>query len=259
MLTTTRRGISYPNPDRSDRPDIPTHIANAAQAADTAVIYDQGTNAARLAASHTPSGGRYWWETDNHLMYYDDGTTWWSVSPGTLIGTLGAIPVATTVPVGTKYLATDDRGGTFYISNGTVWLQAAGSVQLRRGKATRSTAQSIPNITDTVVTFDTEEYDTNAMVNIGTNATRITIVNAGVYLVGANGFLAASGNDSYIYVRSNGTTKLFGSSIGPPNGGCSAVSSITFAANDYVELVVHHNQGSAQNFTGAALWAHQLV
>lgn len=79
MLTTPRRGISYPNPDRSDRPDVPTHIYNVAIADDGAVIYDQGTAASRGTAIHQTSGGRLWWETDTDLLWYDDGTSWYSV------------------------------------------------------------------------------------------------------------------------------------------------------------------------------------
>lgn len=79
MLTTPRRSISYPNPDRSDRPDIPLHIYNVAIAADGSVLYAQGTAAARGSAAHQTSGGKFWWETDTSLLWYDDGTTWQSV------------------------------------------------------------------------------------------------------------------------------------------------------------------------------------
>lgn len=76
MLTTTRRGISYPNPDRSDRADIALHIGSIATAADADVLFQQGTDAARIAAPHQASGGKFWWATDTLLMWYDDGTTW---------------------------------------------------------------------------------------------------------------------------------------------------------------------------------------
>jgi len=76
MLTTTRRGISYPNPDRSDRADISLHISTVALAADADVLFQQGTDAARQAAPHQSGGGKFWWATDTALMWYDDGTTW---------------------------------------------------------------------------------------------------------------------------------------------------------------------------------------
>lgn len=91
MLTTTRRSISYPNPDRSDRPDIPLHIENVANAADVDVVYNQGTDAARLAAAHQSGGGRFWWATDTMLIWYDDGANWTLIGPGIGMGVVVAM------------------------------------------------------------------------------------------------------------------------------------------------------------------------
>ncbi len=74
MLTSTRRSISYPNTDRSDRPDIPAHILNLVTALELDVIYAQGTSAARLSAVHM--AGVIWRETDTGLFYWDTGSTW---------------------------------------------------------------------------------------------------------------------------------------------------------------------------------------
>jgi len=79
MQTTTRRGIQYPSADRSDRADIALHIGNVATALDVDVLFNQGTDAARAAAPHQTGGGRYWWTTDTHIMWYDDGTNWYTV------------------------------------------------------------------------------------------------------------------------------------------------------------------------------------
>src|SRR5215471_12906344 len=79
MLNTTRRGVLYPNPDRSDRDDIAVHIGYIAAAVDVDVLFNQGTDANRLAAAHQASGGRFWWSTDTQLLWWDDGTTWWPV------------------------------------------------------------------------------------------------------------------------------------------------------------------------------------
>jgi hypothetical protein len=122
MLTTTRRAISYPNPDRSDRADISIHIGNVALAADVDVIFNQGTDAARLAAAHQTGGGRFWWTTDTTLLWYDDGATWRSVAPAAnLIGLLGARPAANAVAAGTTFFASDQI--VDYISDGTTWFR----------------------------------------------------------------------------------------------------------------------------------------
>jgi len=84
MLTSTRRAISYPNPDRSDRPDIPAHILNLINALEVDVIYVQGTNAARLAATHM--AGVIWYATDTGFFWWDTGSTWINMTitpPGT--------------------------------------------------------------------------------------------------------------------------------------------------------------------------------
>src|SRR5215472_2115506 len=92
MLTTTRRGIQYPDPvNRTDRADIALHISYAALAADVDVLFNQGTDAARQAAAHQAGGGRFWWTTDTKIMWYDDGATWatvGSIAPGAITSLL---------------------------------------------------------------------------------------------------------------------------------------------------------------------------
>ncbi len=74
MLTSTRRSISYPNTDRSDRPDIPAHILNLVTALELDVIFAQGTNAARLARSHL--SGVLFYATDTGIFWWDTGAAW---------------------------------------------------------------------------------------------------------------------------------------------------------------------------------------
>jgi hypothetical protein len=122
MLSTTRRAISYPNPDRTDRADIALHIGNVALAADADVIFNQGTDAARIAAVHQPGGGRFWYATDASLLWYDDGTNWKSVAPtSNLIGTLAARPAANSLTAGSTYFATDQI--VDYTTDGTSWIR----------------------------------------------------------------------------------------------------------------------------------------
>lgn len=77
MLTSTRRGISYPNTDFSDRPNIPAHMLNLVNALEQDVVYGQGTNANRLAAGHMV--GVLYYETDTGQTWYDDGSVWHKV------------------------------------------------------------------------------------------------------------------------------------------------------------------------------------
>lgn len=89
MLHTTRRNIAYPNTDDTDREDITLHLSTLAAALDVDVVYNHGTDAARVASAHQASGGRFWWATDTGVMWYDDGATWQSVgsiADGTITG-----------------------------------------------------------------------------------------------------------------------------------------------------------------------------
>lgn len=77
MLTSSRRSISYPNTDRSDRPDIPAHILNLVAALEIDMIYSQGTNATRTGRAHLE--GVLFFETDTGSFWYDDGAAWWQI------------------------------------------------------------------------------------------------------------------------------------------------------------------------------------
>lgn len=76
MQASARRGIQYPNTDRSDRPDVPAHILNLINALDVDVIFRQGIDSDRAAAAHQNGGGRFWWSTDIASLWYDDGVNW---------------------------------------------------------------------------------------------------------------------------------------------------------------------------------------
>jgi microcystin-dependent protein len=92
MLTSARRAISYPNTDRSDRPDVPAHILNLVTALELDVIFHHGTDAARIAAVHQVGGGKLWWCTDTNVLWYDDGTTWRTVGAvASVFGRSGAV------------------------------------------------------------------------------------------------------------------------------------------------------------------------
>lgn len=72
----------------------------------------------------------------------------------------------------------------------------------------QATAQSIPNNTNTAITYTTEQIDTNNYHDSTTNNTRITPSQAGYYLVTVNYWTASSATLTSIetFVRLNGTT-----------------------------------------------------
>lgn len=108
MLNSARRNISYPNPDRSDRPDIPAHIKNLVDALELDVVFVQDTQANRLAAAH--QSGLIWRETDTGTFWWDTGAVWVALGPDMAFAT-------TVAGLGT---ANDNKLGFVELANGTV-------------------------------------------------------------------------------------------------------------------------------------------
>lgn len=98
MLTSARRAISYPNPDRSDTPDIPAHILNLVNAIDLDTPFYTGTAAAKPAAN-TRVQGSWYWETDTSTLYFNNGASWIALAPLNSPALTGN-PTATTQAVG---------------------------------------------------------------------------------------------------------------------------------------------------------------
>lgn len=94
MLNSARRGILYPNTNRSDSADVPRDFAALVAALEIDVIYGQGTLAARPTSTPGSPGiaGRIYMATDQtpHALFYDYGTGWDAV------GSLAAGSVGTT-------------------------------------------------------------------------------------------------------------------------------------------------------------------
>jgi hypothetical protein len=105
---------------------------------------------------------------------------------------------------------------------------------------------SVPDNTVTVVTFNSERYDTDNMHSTSSTTNRITFNTAGVYVVTFNGRFPA-GNDYTVagaYIRLNGTTFIALNSGGRALVGSSDLSigvttQYKFAAGDWAEIMVH--------------------
>src|SRR5215203_2693728 len=78
MQTSTRFGVSYPSPARTDPADAAIHIGNVVAGLEKALRSESGTFAARPVSSVGTPGivGRMYYGTDDGQMYYDYGTGW---------------------------------------------------------------------------------------------------------------------------------------------------------------------------------------
>lgn len=75
-------------------------------------------------------------------------------------------PVATAFPTGTLYSCSDH--GLIYRSDGSTWSDWAtlggGGTTVDTARMSNAAAQSNPNNTVTIVTFDTEDWDDNGSI-----------------------------------------------------------------------------------------------
>ena len=117
-------------------------------------------------------------------------------------------------------------------------------------RATASAAQSIANATLTMVSFDTEDFDTDTIHDPTTNNTRLTCKTAGTYLIvggvtvaanatGVRGISIKKNNTSYL---GYGTPGNAGAGI-QTSGGVIAMAALS--VNDYVELEFYQSSGGA--------------
>lgn len=126
-----------------------------------------------------------------------------------------------------------------------------------------SAAISIPNATATVLTFDTERYDNDAIHSIVTNTSRLTCVTAGRYVIsGSVEFAAGAGTYRIVEVLLNGTTVISAVRFTPTSSGVTRLSITTqynLAATDYVELRVQHDVGSAINVNASGNYSPEFA
>lgn len=80
MATTTRWGLPYPL--LTDTADVPRDIAALANALDNIAMDDQGAFSSKPASSSATPGkkGRYYWATDQGILYRDNGAGWDPIS-----------------------------------------------------------------------------------------------------------------------------------------------------------------------------------
>lgn len=117
----------------------------------------------------------------------------------------------------------------------------------------QGTVQSVPNSTDTAITFTSAVSDNWSGWTSG-SSTRYTIKVAGVYAV--SGAVCWAGNATgrrYNYLRINGTTAIPGSAgdlASPATNNITVVSPLiihSFAVGDYIELIANQTSGAALN------------
>ena len=118
---------------------------------------------------------------------------------------------------------------------------------------TKSAAQSIASGTETIVTYDTEVFDTDGFHSTVTNTGRITIPTgkAGKYLFTAQLMIDSSTFQTQGVLRKNGSGEIIYYAPKSPTAPCVIFSAILPASvGDYFETVAYQGSGTSKNVLG---------
>jgi hypothetical protein len=155
--------------------------------------------------------------------------------------------VATATETGLERLA---KGIATELDN----ADTARTTALKRPAARASrflTVQSIPNNATTAITFDVENFDSHAMVNLGTNAQRVTITaggGAGVYMVAARLDSIFTNNTGKVelLITKNGA-ELFRQTVFAESNGLAVAGISLCIVGDFFGVSVFQNSGAARD------------
>ncbi|MFG3287251.1 hypothetical protein ACGF3G_00305 [Streptomyces sp. NPDC048179] len=137
------------------------------------------------------------------------------------------------------------------------FLMGSASNGVPRFRGYQSTVQSVANNTWTVLTIDTEVYDSDNGHSTTTNTSRYTVQVAGTYLVtGSASFAANATGNRGVRITVNGAavTGSFVKTGSPDSSGSSGLATVAQAvcnAGDYIEVQGNQNSGAALNTSAA--------
>ena len=140
-------------------------------------------------------------------------------------------------------------GATINLSNAT--QTGVGGTNTPAFYAYQTNQQNVDSSTATIVTLDTELFDTDNAFNTSTSQFVIPTGKGGKYQVSATIRADATWSASSqfnVYVTLNGATKLYGSNdMSASSGNSASVSGIIAAsAGDTLEMRVFHNEGGQE-------------
>lgn len=244
--------------------DLPADFAVFGQAVDTSMADLKGGTTGQILSKATSTDMDFTWITnDVGDITAVTGGTGISVTSGT-----GPVPTVTN-SMATAITTNGDLiygtgSGTFSrlgigssaqvltVASGIPSWASPGGSSFSGCFLTKSGTQSIPNSTDTAVTFDTEYFDVGGYHDNSTNNSRITIPSGkdGYFLfLGQINYASNGTGGRYAYIVVNGTyiqqAVFSASSQSYTIANISTVLSLV--AGDYVQLITVQNSGGALN------------
>ena len=214
--------------------------------------------AARDAAITSPQEGQccYLKDTDAVLTY--SGSAWVGFDDSNaiqnaIVDAKGDLITATAADTPAR-LAVGTNGQTLVAnsstSSGLEWQTPASGTTFVGASVYKTASQTINNATETALTFNAEDYDTDAFHDNSTNNTRMTIPTGkgGRYLVTAtSAFLNNATGQRTVYIYKNGSTLLNTAQLPGVSGTIDAFVTTSYVVNvsaaDYLEIKVFQNSG----------------
>jgi len=121
---------------------------------------------------------------------------------------------------------------------------------------------TLPTTTLYIVSFTSENYDTDTYHDNSTNPTRLTVPSTGYYLINAGCVLSATGSQVEIRIRRNGLDVKHNSEEGSVYSYAfgEAHCVLYMTSGQYLEMTVYHNKGSdATLFSGSYMTWFNIV
>lgn len=132
-----------------------------------------------------------------------------------------------------------------------------------RVKVKRSTTQSIPSGTETLVEWNQEDYDSDAMHDNASSNTRLICKTAGTFAIWTTPQFAAAGTGlRFATLVINGIEAARSPLLvadGLTDTGLPIYFETVLAVNDYVEVKVFQNRGSSLNLTAGSRFGMRWV
>jgi len=213
----------------------------------------------------------YSWSTPDDTDLVKDGaaairtlgssidTTTKALNPST---TLGDIEYRSATADTNTRLALGTAGQVLQVNSGATapeWATPAGGSTYVGANVYKTATQSVSNGTWTNITYDAENFDTDAFHDNSTNNTRMTIPSGknGKYLVTANITFAANADGvRACMIRKNGADYARGNFIVPfasADAGLIATATLDLVATDYIEIQVYKDGGGSLNLESGSI------
>lgn len=188
------------------------------------------------------------------------GPTWLELIAANLLqfGTAAARPTATDVANGTYYYATDTAVLSQARSGAWVTMTpGAAPFSPPRCQTHRTSDQVIANTTVTPLQWQTEDYDTDAMLDLVSDNTRVTCKTAGIYLLTASLYWQGNSNGYRMVNFVHSAGQWTGTAGYPAVNGNTTRQNISatynLAVNDYLTVSVLQTSGGNLNVLGTSV------